>query len=79
MEKRKSESFIPDVKKVLGDAYTVSLAVISGSVIVKKGEKTVIRIFDSINEHGFIVRVDDKSEIDMARKLADELKIKLVE
>lgn len=79
MDKRKAESFIPDIKNALGDGYDVSLALISGSVIVKKKDTVVFRVFYSINEQNFIVRLDSKSEIDAARKVADALKFKLVE
>lgn len=79
MDKRKAESFIPEVKKILGNGYDVSLAVVSGSVLVKKGKPVVFRIFYSINETGFIVRLDAKSSRDIAKKVADDLKIKFVE
>lgn len=80
MDEKKAKDFIPRVEKILGKRYTVEEASLTGVLKASKGSVLMFRIFYSITAGGkFIVRLENKNYKKTALKVANEIKLELVE
>ena len=78
MGDKKTESFIPALKKILGKGYDIHLSTF-GHVLVRKNNVLLFKVCESIMTGEFSVRLEDRSSIDLAKKIGKKLKIKFVE
>lgn len=79
MSEKKAGDFIPKVEKILGDGYTVEEASMTGNLRACKGSVLMFRIFYSMYAGAFVVRLDSIKHKKIAEKVAQELKLELVE
>jgi hypothetical protein len=75
---KKIESFIPELNKILGKGYDIHISTF-GHVLVRKDDKLLFKVCELLMEDGFSLRLEDRSSIDLAKKVAKKLKIKFVE